>query len=176
MASLDHMRIKLGPGAQILEDAPENEELLAEIQNTAPATTSDLFKLSLFYQSYWVQRPLARHLSSLALRELIGLSKVQEALKAAVFANFDSSQAEWWDQVEDYWAGYDPNDPEDRDRPRFARSTQTALWVLYSGIGMLIEKNTRYSAAGEGVTSYYILGNCPNPANMTIEFLTKSNL
>lgn len=176
MAPLDHARIKLGPGAQILEDAPENQELLSQIQNTEPATASDLFKLSLFYQSYSTNRPLAYHLASLALRQLIGFSSVQETLKAAVFANFGSPQDEWWDQVEDYWAGYDPNDPEDKDRPRFARTTKTPLWVLFSGIGLLIERYTRFSTTGEGITHYYVIGDCPNPADLTIEFLTQSKL
>lgn len=179
MAPLDLTRIKLGPGAQILEDAPENEELLAQIKNTMPATVSDLLKLALFYRSYSTNRPLANHLASLALRQIVGLSSVQKALKAAVLASFNSSQNEWWDEVEDNIWGYDPNDPEDIDRPHAARPRppKIALWVLYSGIGLLIEQYTRFSTTGgEGITHYYVIGDCPNPAGLTIEFLTQRNL
>jgi hypothetical protein len=176
MAPLDLTRIKLGPGAQILEDAPENQELLAQIQHTEPATTTDLFKLALFYQSYSTNRPLAAHLARLAIGQIIGLPPVQEALKGALFINPLDDWPEIVDQAEDWAKGYDRRDPEDKDQPQYLRFTQTPLWVLYSGIGLLIEKYTRYSVSGEGITHYYVIGDCPNPAGLIIQTPTQRNL
>jgi hypothetical protein len=176
MASEDRTRIKLGPGSQILEDAPENEELFAQIKNTEPVTALDLLKLALFYRSYPTNRPLADHLALLALGQIIELPSLQEAVKAAFLAS-QQSQNDGLDQFLDNLFGYDPRDPEDKDRPQFAVFTQTVLWVLFSGIGLLIESQTTVSKTDEEeITHYYVIGVSPDPAGLTIKTPTQRNL
>lgn len=146
-------RIAFGPGGRILE-VPENEQLLAQIHAAPILQPADLFKLSSFYRPFPTNEPLANHLALMALLELVESESVQQALTETDMVSLKAAS----DFSEDYRDGA----TDERNELTEAIERLYVQWVLFSGIGLLIETPEPLGGSGP----HFVIGVSPDPASL----------
>ncbi|GAC1355032.1 MAG: hypothetical protein NVS4B11_20900 [Ktedonobacteraceae bacterium] len=161
------LKVILGPGGLIRDNAPQNEELLKQIARTPALPAADLLKLAEFYQAYPTNAPLGNHLALLALAKLLSNRDIQEELQKAVTKTAVAAVQhlvkpfDWSDIPEDI-ADFASDEGRSGEPSPFAQLE--VQWVPYSGVGLLIE--TPRPKHGQHKKHHYVIGVSPDPDSL----------
>lgn len=156
MSTLDNEPIVIGPGIAIgpggvILDAPENEDLLNQIQQAPPLSPQQLLKTAKYYKAYPTHLQLGNHLALLAV--------ASPDQQQAVFSEYDA----WGDFFEDLLDGQGSNLAHERTE---ASNIQlSARWIPFSGLGLLIE-TLNFIESHDMMSWNFIIGAMPSPDSL----------